>query len=214
MTANGKKGTFTAFPHIAMDDPSIRPGLARCRKRQYPAPDFMRASAATGTDDMTAAGTSPSPSFSIWGWRGLCIAVLAGLAPLAASPCVARVPDAAAQPVPCMGLQAEPQVEITLLFGQHRPDGGGRITTREWNTFMREVVTPRFPAGLTVLRGDGQWQNRVSGRVGREPSRIVWIVTPPAPDLQARLDTIRQVYRQRFAQQSVGLVVTAGCAAF
>ena len=163
---------------------------------------------------MTAVGTSRS--FSMWGGRGLSVALLALLTPLAAQPGRARVPDATvpAQPVPCMGLQAEPQVEIALLFGQRRPDGGGRITRREWNTFMREVVTPRFPAGLTVLRGDGQWQNRVSGKIGREPSRIVWIVTPPAPDLQTRLDSIRQAYRQRFAQQSVGLVVTAGCAAF
>ena len=164
----------------------------------------------------TAANT-PTP-FAIFShaWRGRSVAILALLGCLATRPGLAQVPQTlpAALPTACMGLRAELQLEITLLFGMRRPNGGGRISRREWNDFMRTVVTPRFPAGLSVLRADGQWQDRASHQIGREPAHIVWIVTPPAPDLQARLDTIRQVYRQRFAQQSVGLVVTAGCAAF
>ncbi|MCE2563486.1 DUF3574 domain-containing protein [Komagataeibacter sp. FNDCF1] len=164
---------------------------------------------------MAAAGMSSSRFIRML--RGMpVIALLAGLAGPATQSCQARMPDATmpAQSVSCTGLQATPQLEITLLFGLRRPDGGGRIGTHAWNTFVRQVITPRFPAGLTVLRGDGQWQDRTGGQVSHEPSRIVWIVTPATADLPARLDAIRQAYRQRFAQQSVGLVVTAVCAAF
>lgn len=113
----------------------------------------------------------------------------------------------------CTALHARPDVRISLLFGLRRPHGG-RITKREWNAFLRDTVTPRFPAGLSVLQVEGQWQDRESGRIGREPGRVVWIVTPPAPDLPARIDAIRQTYRTRFQQQAVGVVITAGCDAF
>ncbi|WP_227672400.1 DUF3574 domain-containing protein [Komagataeibacter sp. FXV3] len=113
----------------------------------------------------------------------------------------------------CTALHAQPDVRISLLFGLRRPHGG-RITRREWDSFMRDTVTPRFPAGLSILRAEGQWRDRESGQIGREPSRIVWIVTPPAPDLADRLDAIRQAYRTRFQQQAVGVVMTAGCEAF
>lgn len=104
-------------------------------------------------------------------------------------------------------------MRITLFFGQRRPDGR-RVRGREWRAFVRDVLTPHFPTGFTVLRGAGQWQDRVSGRVGREPVRIVWISAPPDPALPARINAIRDAYRQRFAQQSVGLSVAAGCGAF
>ncbi|GCE82273.1 DUF3574 domain-containing protein [Komagataeibacter diospyri] len=113
----------------------------------------------------------------------------------------------------CAALHAQPDVRISLLFGLNRPHGG-RVTKREWNTFLRDTVTPRFPTGLSVLRVEGQWQDRESGQIGREPGRIVWIVTSPAPDLADRLDAIRQIYRTRFQQQAVGVVITAGCDTF
>ncbi|AHI25255.1 hypothetical protein BGC31_07045 [Komagataeibacter xylinus] len=113
----------------------------------------------------------------------------------------------------CTALHARPDVRISLLFGLRRPRGG-RVTKREWNAFLRDTVTPRFPAGLSVLRVEGQWQDRESGRIGHEPGRIVWIVTPPAPDLADRIDAIRQTYRTRFQQQAVGVAITAGCDAF
>lgn len=113
----------------------------------------------------------------------------------------------------CAALHARPDLRVSLLFGLRRPHGG-RVTKREWNAFLRDTVTPRFPAGLSVLQAGGQWQDPESGRIGREPGRIVWIVTPPAPDLADRIDAIRQTYRTRFQQQAVGVAITAGCDAF
>lgn len=113
----------------------------------------------------------------------------------------------------CTALQARADLNITLLFGLRRPDGT-RVTRRQWRGFLRDVVTPQFPDGLTVVHGDGQWRDRQSGQVGHEPARVVWIVTPALPDLARRIGTIRDEYRRRFGQQSVGVVINAGCDAF
>ncbi|MBV1829611.1 DUF3574 domain-containing protein [Komagataeibacter sp. AV436] len=128
----------------------------------------------------------------------------------------ARAPQAPA-PDPlqaaCTAVQATPMWQVSLLFGLNRPDGG-HVSQREWTRFVRDVVTPRFPAGFSVLRMTGQWRDEHSGRIIREPSRVIWVATPLSSDLRPRLEAIRQTYRQRFGQDSVGLVVTPGCAAF
>ncbi|WP_130731649.1 DUF3574 domain-containing protein [Komagataeibacter xylinus] len=113
----------------------------------------------------------------------------------------------------CTALHAPPVLQVSLLFGLKRPDGG-HVSRRDWARFVRDTVTPRFPAGFSVLRMTGQWQDERTGRVIREPSRIIWVATPLTPDLRPRLEAIRQAYRQRFGQDTVGLVITPGCAAF
>ncbi len=115
--------------------------------------------------------------------------------------------------VACTTLQATPMVQVSLLFGLNRPDGS-HVSQHDWTRFVRDVVTPRFPDGFSVLRMTGQWRDEHSGRIIREPSRIIWVATPLTPDLRLRLEAIRQTYRQRFGQDSVGLVITPGCAAF
>ncbi|GAB6968511.1 DUF3574 domain-containing protein [Komagataeibacter kakiaceti JCM 25156] len=145
---------------------------------------------------------------------GLGVAMMA----MACLPAHAGGPMAAPTPMGklagnCAAWQARPAVQIRLFFGLRRPDGR-KITNRDWRAFLRDVVTPRFPTGFSVLRGDGQWQDRESGHVGHEPMRVLWIATVPDATVAARIDTIRQTYRQRFAQQSVGLAVTTGCDAF
>jgi hypothetical protein len=111
----------------------------------------------------------------------------------------------------CEGTGGTEQVSIELLFGRATP--GGPIAEPEWQDFLAATVTPRFPDGLTVLDGYGQWRN-AAGRITHEPSTVVWIIAPKADDLLARIEAIRGAYRTRFQQESVGLVVASVCAAF
>ncbi|GBQ28571.1 DUF3574 domain-containing protein [Gluconacetobacter sacchari] len=114
----------------------------------------------------------------------------------------------------CARFGARPGIEISLLFGLSRPDGRP-ITDAEWHDFLSRAVTPRFPDGLSVFQASGQWRDRTSLRITSEPSRIVWIAADArAPGLAARLDAVRAQYRRDFQQQSVGLVLRAGCQAF
>jgi hypothetical protein len=43
-------------------------------------------------------------------------------------------------------------VRETLYFGRSRPDGG-TVSDEEWKIFLADIVTPRFPEGLTVVHG-------------------------------------------------------------
>lgn len=116
---------------------------------------------------------------------------LAALALLVASGCRAA-------PRPAWSPEAASQT--TLYFGLSRP--GGTITPDEWADFLADTITPRFPAGLTVLEARGQWQE-ASGEILREPTRVVVIVHPPDAASDRALEEIRDEYRHRFQQEAV-----------
>ncbi|WP_242010440.1 DUF3574 domain-containing protein [Acetobacter musti] len=135
-------------------------------------------------------------------------------------PAMREATQATAQPVAgesvprlCGALGATSDLQITLMFGMTRPEGGV-VTDADWRGFLRDVITPRFPAGLTVQNGLGQWQDRETGRIGTEPSRLVWVVTEETPDLGNKITAIRDAYKKTFHQQAVGLTVTRGCSSF
>lgn len=88
-----------------------------------------------------------------------------------------------------------------LFFGRSIP-GGGTVSDSAWSGFLREVVTPRFPAGLTVLQAYGQWRED-DGRIAREESMVLEIVHPAGPAADADLREIAEEYKRRFRQEAV-----------
>lgn len=88
-----------------------------------------------------------------------------------------------------------------LYFGRHRPDGGV-VADADWRAFVDDVLTPRFPDGLTIVSAVGQWRG-ADGRIEREPSEVTTILH--SGDAQARraIDEIIGEYRRRFAQEAV-----------
>jgi hypothetical protein len=112
----------------------------------------------------------------------------------------------------CQGAQHPKQV-AELMFGRDIGDRVG-VSQAAWTRFLAREVTPRFPDGLTVVEAVGQWRDSESGRIVREPSKLVMIVLPGKDDDQAHLDAVVRAYKQQFHQQSVGLVVQSGCVLF
>jgi hypothetical protein len=104
-------------------------------------------------------------------------------------------------------------VVIDLLFGRNI---GGRlgVTESRWEQFLAAEVTPRFPDGLTVLDGAGQWRDEKRKIITRERSKVIMIVVAEHADLQEKIDAVVAAYKQRFRQQSVGVVVRPACASF
>ena len=100
-----------------------------------------------------------------------------------------------------------------LTFGR---DIGRHLGVSEtaWRRFLDREVTPRFPDGLTVVSAAGQWRDRSTGRIVREPSKLLLIVLPGHADDQARLDAVVAAYKRQFQQQSVGIIVQPACTAF
>jgi hypothetical protein len=50
----------------------------------------------------------------------------------------------------------QPFVRTELYFGTAKPNGA--VTEAEFRDFVDRQVTPRFPDGLTLLKGNGQFR--------------------------------------------------------
>ena len=109
---------------------------------------------------------------------------------------------------------------LELLFGLGRQRSGeigrersGEISEEEWRAFLEMEVTPRFPAGLTVLAAYGQWRSP-SGVMIKEPSRMLVIWYRQEATSEATIEAIRGAYKARFGQESVLRVDGASCVSF
>jgi hypothetical protein len=114
---------------------------------------------------------------------------------------------------PCDGIPGEQQVTVQLFYGRAHKDGS-QINPAEWADYIAKDVTPRFPGGLTVIEASGQWQHPKTGRVMREKSTIIEIVTTSSPETWARMQELRDIYKKRFQQEIVGLVANLSCASW
>jgi hypothetical protein len=106
-----------------------------------------------------------------------------------------------------------PRVVAQLFFGRNAKDRAP-VTEAEWQGFVDSVVTPQFPDGFTVLDAQGQWRNPQTGAIVREAAKVIVVAVPRDAPIRARIDAVAQAYKQRFAQQSVGVVLGDACAAF
>jgi hypothetical protein len=115
----------------------------------------------------------------------------------APSPTADEVDDAAT------GVETEPFVRTELFFGSERPDKG-EVSAEEFKQFLDEEVTPRFPDGLTLLTGFGQFRE-ASGETVQETSFVLVLLYPRefAKESSAKIEEIRTRYIERFEQESV-----------
>ncbi len=106
-----------------------------------------------------------------------------------------------------------------LFFGRsiapaYRHELGAAVTDAEWAAFMRDVLTPAFPDGLTAVDATGQWRNPATGVITQDPSTLVIVAAPDTDATHQRLDEVMARYREQFHQQLVGLVLRRDCANF
>ena len=95
------------------------------------------------------------------------------------------------------------RMHAQLFFGLLGPSGP--ITEGEWEAFLLDVVTPRFPDGLTVLHASGHWR-KAGEPMQREASRVLEIVYDESPRSRRLIDEIAAIYKTRFQQESVMVV--------
>ena len=115
-------------------------------------------------------------------------------------------------PSPSCAIGDTALVKDVLYFGRNRP-GGGAVTDEEWQTFLDQVLTPRFRAGLTVVAATGQWKGK-SGLVEQERSEVVTVFH--SGDEAARRAVMEVVveYKRRFQQEAVLRERMPTCARF
>jgi broad specificity phosphatase PhoE len=100
-----------------------------------------------------------------------------------------------------------------LFFGRNIK-GRGELTEAEWSGFAADTITPNFPDGFTVFDGDGQWRNPQSGHIAHDPTKILLVAAKRSPDLANRLTAVIDAYKERYHQQSVGIITRDSCAGF
>jgi hypothetical protein len=93
-----------------------------------------------------------------------------------------------------------PQVRTTLYFGMARPQGS--VSELEWQIFLRDEVTRRFPDGLTVWEAEGQWRTP-AGSIDREASKVLLLVHLDTAAARQSVQSVIEAYRKAFGQQSV-----------
>lgn len=128
--------------------------------------------------------------------RTLLISSIPGFASLSASGQIR--PMAAARRRPRV---QEIWMRTELYFGTNRP--GGEVSDAEFATFVDAEITPRFPDGLTLLTGYGQFLNS-QGVLIRERSKVLILFYPAqAEGAATRIQEIRNAYKAAYQQESV-----------
>jgi uncharacterized protein DUF3574 len=99
--------------------------------------------------------------------------------------------------------EASPFIRTELYFGRNKPDGA-EVSRKDFDEFLSGFVTERFPDGLTVLTGRGQFLDS-DGEVERERSVVLILLYPVSArnEKSVKIDEIRDEYKKRFLQQSV-----------
>src|SRR5262249_9335667 len=101
------------------------------------------------------------------------------------------------------GRGADPFLRTELYFGSAKPDGTV-VTEAEFRGFLDTEITPRFPDGLTLLTGLGQFRGS-SGAIVRERSMLLILLYPKdsARSSSEKIEQIRAAYLKAFNQESV-----------
>lgn len=113
----------------------------------------------------------------------------------------------------CRGLaDSETFARTELFFGLSRP--GGIITDEDFKNFVDAKVTPKFPDGLTLLTGVGQFRDS-SQTIIVEGSKLLILLYPRRDrDADAKIEQIRGDYKGQFQQQSVLRTDDVSCVSF
>jgi hypothetical protein len=100
-------------------------------------------------------------------------------------------------------LKTDPFIRTELFFGSERPDKP-EVSDVEFKQFLDEQITPRFPDGLTVLKGFGQFRE-ADGDIVQESSFVLILLYPRETlrESSARIEEIRRLYKDQFEQESV-----------
>jgi len=93
-------------------------------------------------------------------------------------------------------------VETDLYFGMDKP-GGGRVTDKEWADFTEKHISTVFKEGSTTFDATGTWRDPVNSKLITEPTRMVMCIHKNSALFSRQVDSLRDLYKKLFMQQSV-----------
>jgi hypothetical protein len=102
--------------------------------------------------------------------------------------------------------------EYRLFMGRSIGDNEV-VSDVDWESFLAETITARFPDGLSVIDVSGQGRSD-DGTIEQERTKMLLVLAPPGNAALDRMNEISAEYKRRFGQNSVLRVVTEACVAF
>ena len=100
--------------------------------------------------------------------------------------------------------QTKGWVDTKLYFGLGPVEPAGKgVSESQWRDFLDKEVTPRFPAGLSVVDVYGQWQGKNQHAPERLRSKMLVIDYPDILENRDKIEAIRTAWKQRTGDQSV-----------
>ncbi len=109
-------------------------------------------------------------------------------------------------------LDGELFLRTELFFGLSKPTGP-EVTEEEFQDFVDTEVTPRFPDGLTIFTGKGQFKDS-TGNIIQEGSKVLILLYPFSQKGNRAVEQIRKAYKDLFQQESVLRVDEVMCVSF
>ena len=100
--------------------------------------------------------------------------------------------------------QTQGWVDTKLYFGlgpADHPEQG--ISEADWRNFLDREVTPRFPAGLSVVDLYGQWQGKGKAAPERLRTKMLIIDYFDTKENRDKIDAIRAAWKQKTGDRSV-----------
>lgn len=120
--------------------------------------------------------------------------------------------------VGCSGMGTQPcgagqnkRVSETLYFGTGTPNG--QVSDKQWQNFVADVITPRFPQGLSIWTAYGQWQS-AAGNIIQEDSYVLNVIHDGQPASDVAIAEVMNNYKQQFRQEAVLRVESAVCVSY
>jgi hypothetical protein len=126
--------------------------------------------------------------------------------------CAMRQPAVSTAPAMQPALPGDPAqpertpgwVETKLYFGLGpASDSKPGTSETEWQGFLDREVTPRFPAGLSVVDAYGQWQGKDEHAPERLRSKMLIIDYPDSQENRGKIEAIREAWKRKTGDQSV-----------
>jgi hypothetical protein len=95
-------------------------------------------------------------------------------------------------------------VDTRLYFGLGPADDPAKgVSEAAWRDFLDKEVTPRFPAGLSVMDIYGQWQGNGEAQPERIRSKVLIIDYATTRENTAKIEAIRIAWKKLTGDQSV-----------
>jgi len=126
----------------------------------------------------------------------LVVCLMGGCASTA--PATASMQGDAARPA-----QSSGWIRSELYFAVGNEDGTGVIDEARWRSFLDGEVTPRFPDGLTVLDGYGQWRFQQDGRLVRQRCKVLVVLHEDGAMRREDIQAIRLAWKRATGHESV-----------